>query len=115
MRLAEAGRAVGNELASEGYSELASGETAEFRLMVEGKSRDLNPILRGWGTYFRTGNATAKFDQIDRYVVWRLKRLLIKKRGRNIRAGQVAQWSTEWFRGQGLHRLGGTIRYPKAA
>ena len=76
---------------------------------------DLNPILRGWGNYFRTGNATANFDQIDRYVVWRLKRLLIKKRGRNLRAGQLDQWTPEWFRGQGLHRLGGTIRYPKAA
>jgi hypothetical protein len=21
--------------------------------------RDLNPVLRGWGTYFRTGNAAA--------------------------------------------------------
>jgi RNA-directed DNA polymerase len=76
---------------------------------------DLNPILRGWGNYFRTGNATAKFDQIDRYVVWRLKRLLIKKRGRNLRASQLDNWTTEWFRGHGLHRLGGTIRYPKAA
>jgi RNA-directed DNA polymerase len=82
---------------------------------IRGVIADLNPILRGWGNYFRTGNATAKFDQIDRYVVWRLKRLLIKKRGRNLRAGQLDQWTTEWFREQGLHRLGGTIRYPKAA
>ena len=50
---------------------------------------DLNPILRGWGNYFRTGNAADKFRQIDRYVVWRLVRLLIKKRGRNLRAGQA--------------------------
>ena len=28
----------------------------------------LNPILRGWGNYFRTGNAAEKFIQIDRYV-----------------------------------------------
>ena len=27
---------------------------------------DLNPILRGWGNYFRTGNAAIKFNQIDR-------------------------------------------------
>ena len=25
---------------------------------------ELNPILRGWGNYFRTGNAAAKFRQI---------------------------------------------------
>jgi RNA-directed DNA polymerase len=44
---------------------------------------DLNPILRGWGNYFRTGNAAIKFRQIDRYVAWRLFRLMVKKRGRN--------------------------------
>jgi RNA-directed DNA polymerase len=76
---------------------------------------ELNPILRGWGNYFRTGNAAIKFIQIDRYVVWRLHRLLIKKRGRNLRAGQADQWTEEWFNGHGLHRLRGTIRYPKAA
>ncbi|MEY8016550.1 group II intron maturase-specific domain-containing protein [Mycobacterium servetii] len=52
---------------------------------------DLNPILRGWGNYFRTGNAAKKFRQADWYVVHRL------------------------FNGHGLHRLRGTIRYPKAA
>jgi RNA-directed DNA polymerase len=75
----------------------------------------LNPILRGWGNYFRTGNAADKFTEIDRYVTWRLKRLLIKKRGRNLRAGQAAQWTTTWFKEHGLHQLSGTIRYPKAA
>jgi RNA-directed DNA polymerase len=76
---------------------------------------DLNPILRGWGNYFRTGNAATKFIQIDRYVVWRLFRLMVKKRGRNLRAGQADQWTEKWFNGHGLHRLRGTIRYPKAA
>jgi RNA-directed DNA polymerase len=75
----------------------------------------LNPVLRGWGNYFRTGNAADKFVQIDRYVSWRLKRLLLKKRGRNLRAGQADQWTQKWFEGHGLHRLSGTIRYPKAA
>jgi RNA-directed DNA polymerase len=67
----------------------------------------LNPILRGWGNYFRTGNAADKFRQIDQYVVWRLFRLMVKKRGRNLRAGQAGQWTEEWFNGHGLHRLRG--------
>ena len=75
----------------------------------------LNPILRGWGNYFRTGNAAGKFVQIDRYVVWRLFRLMVKKRGRNLRAGQADQWTKAWFKEHGLHQLSGTIRYPKAA
>ncbi len=76
---------------------------------------ELNPVLRGWGNYFRTGNAADKFQMIDRYVTWRLHRLMVKKRGRNLRAGQADQWTEEWFNGHGLHRLRGTIRYPKAA
>jgi RNA-directed DNA polymerase len=76
---------------------------------------DLNPILRGWGNYFRTGNAADKFRQADDYVVRRLRSLMIKKRGRNLHAGQAQAWTEEWFNGHGLHRLRGTIRYPKAA
>jgi RNA-directed DNA polymerase len=76
---------------------------------------DINPILRGWGNYFRTGNAAIKFRQADDYVAWRLRRLMIKKRGRNLRAGQVQAWTEDWFNGHGLHRLRGTIRYPRAA
>jgi RNA-directed DNA polymerase len=75
----------------------------------------LNLFLRGWGNYFRTGNSAAKFVQIDRHVTWRLKRLLIKKRGRNLRTGQTDRWTPAWFHDQGLHKLMGTIRYPKAA
>jgi RNA-directed DNA polymerase len=75
----------------------------------------LNLFLRGWGNYFRTGNATKEFTSLDRYVSWRLKRLLIKKRGRNLRAGQAKTWTRTWFHDQGLHQLTGTIRYPKAA
>ncbi len=75
----------------------------------------LNLFLRGWANYFRTGNAHQKFAEIDRHVTWRLKRLLIKQRGRNLRAGQAAKWTPAWFHDQGLHQLMGTIRYPKTA
>ena len=75
----------------------------------------LNRFLRGWGNYFRTGNGAIKFRQLDRYVAWRLHRLLVKKRGRNLHAGQANRWTEDWFHNQGLHKLGGTIRYPKAA
>lgn len=76
---------------------------------------DLNPVLRGWGNYFRTGNAADKFRQIDRHVAWRLRRLLVKQKGRNLRAGQAGRWTEDWFVELGLHRLRGTIRYPGAA
>jgi RNA-directed DNA polymerase len=76
---------------------------------------DLNPVLRGWGNYFRTGNAADKFRQADKYAVFRLRRLMIKKRGRNLHAGQLEAWTEEWFNGHGLYQLRGTVRYPKAA
>src|SRR5260370_23636582 len=74
----------------------------------------LNPILRGWGNYFRTGNAADKFRQIDKYVTWRLFRLMVKKRGRNLRGGHAHRWAGEGFNGNGLHRIRRTIRHPEA-
>jgi RNA-directed DNA polymerase len=75
--------------------------------------RDLNPILRGWGNYFRTGNASLKFQQIDRYVHDRLIRLLVTRGGDRKRAFHPADWPiTRFVNDHGLHRLLGTIRYP---
>jgi RNA-directed DNA polymerase len=75
----------------------------------------LNPVLRGWGAYFRTGNAADKFGQVDAYVTWRLRRLLLKRHGRHLHAGQALRWTPDFFHALGLHRLRGTIRYPEAA
>jgi RNA-directed DNA polymerase len=83
----------------------------DIRVVID----ELNPILRGWGNYFRTGNASDKFIEIDRYVAWRLKRLMIKRKGRNLRAGQADRWTAHWLKDMGLHRLMGTIRYPGTA
>ena len=76
---------------------------------------DLNPVLRGWANYFRTGNAADKFHGVDRHVEARLRRYLVRRAGRNLRPGQWTQWTPDWFREQGLYRLRGTIRYPGAA
>ena len=76
---------------------------------------DLNPILRGWGNYFRTGNAATKFRQVDDYVVRRLCRLHGQEAGPEPARRTGRSWTEDWFNGHGLHRLRGTIRYPKAA
>jgi hypothetical protein len=75
----------------------------------------LNPVLRGWGAYFRTGIAADKFGHVDDYVNWRLTRLLIKRHGRQLRPGQAARWTPAFLHALGLYRLRGTIRYPEAA
>jgi RNA-directed DNA polymerase len=75
----------------------------------------LNPVLRGWGAYFRTGNAADKFGAVDDYVNRRLQGLLRQRHGRQIRAGDAAQRTADFFHALGLHRLRGTIRYPEVA
>ena len=88
---------------------------ARLREPVRSLVAELNLVLRGWGAYFRTGNAAIKFGQVDDYVAWRLKRLLVQRHGRNLRPGQAAQWTPDYFHALGLHRLRGTIQYPEAA
>jgi group II intron reverse transcriptase/maturase len=78
--------------------------------------RDLNPVLRGWGNYFRTGNASIKFQQIDRYVCDRLVGLLAKRGGDRRKPFAPREWTVRRFANEhGLHRLLGTIRYPGLA
>jgi len=74
---------------------------------------DLNPVLRGWGTYFRTGNAARKFLALDEYVVERLNMFRWRRHRRHAKPGQRICWERETYEAMGLHRLRGTIRYPK--
>jgi len=76
---------------------------------------DLNPVLHGWGNYFRTGNATKKFTQLDTHVWRRLLDFMVRRKGRNLRPGDVQQWDRDFFHRLGLHRLRGTVQYPEAA
>ncbi len=73
---------------------------------------EVNQVVRGWGAYFRTGNAAIKFIQIDRYVEERLRELLVKRHGSQLRPGCAAAWRRPFFEALGLYRLNGTIRYP---
>ena len=73
----------------------------------------LNPVLRGWGNYFRTGNASDCFNSLDTHLHRRLRRLMRQRYGRKLRAGQAKAWTPNWFWNHGLHRFLGTVRYPK--
>lgn len=77
--------------------------------------KSLNPVLRGWGNYFRTGNAAQKFIQLDTHVWNRLHAFMVKRKGRNLRAGEARLWDRDFFHRLGLHRLRGTIQYPEPA
>jgi RNA-directed DNA polymerase len=74
----------------------------------------LNPVLRGWGNYFRTGNADGKFNQVDAYVHRRLCRWLWRRGGQRS-SFRRDEWPFERFFGMGLHRLRTTVCYPAQA
>ncbi len=73
----------------------------------------LNPVLRGWGTYFRQGNSSAKFGAVDHYVQERVARMASRKHGlRGINWSDRFTW--DWLGNLGIYRLTGTVRYPTA-
>jgi RNA-directed DNA polymerase len=74
---------------------------------------DLNPVLRGWGAYFRQGNSSAKFGAIDHYVHERVARLASRKHGLT-GFNWSDRFSWDWLGNLGIHRLTGTVRYPTA-
>ena len=73
---------------------------------------EVNQVLRGWGGYFRSGNATRQFRQVDRYVRERLGLFLSKKVGRSGRGR--GRHPAEYFAGIGVYRLDGTVVRYKA-
>ncbi len=75
---------------------------------------ELNPVLRGWGNYFRWGNSAKKFSQIDDYVRERLALFDSKKRQESARRWAEVHTKT-WFTGLGVSRLSGTVRYISSA
>ncbi len=80
---------------------------ADLRAVVE----DLNPVLRGWGAYFRQGNSSAKFGVVDYYVHERIARLASRKHGLH-GINWLDRFTWDWLGDLGIYRLTGTVRYP---
>jgi RNA-directed DNA polymerase len=73
----------------------------------------LNPVLRGWGTYFRQGNSSAKFGAIDSYVHQRMA-ILASRKHRRAGFNWTDRYTWSWLGDLGIYRLQGTVRYPAA-
>lgn len=73
----------------------------------------LNPVLRGWGNYFRSGNAERKFNQMDSYVYQRLAQWMSRRGGQRVQ--RMEKWTHDRFVDMGLYRLRGTVKYPTQA
>src|SRR5262249_2174840 len=74
---------------------------------------ELNPVLRGWGNYFRTGNADRQFTSMDHFVAQSLRRWQYRRGGQ--RPPRRLSFTHAQFYALGLHRLMGTVRYPSQA
>jgi len=71
----------------------------------------LNPVLRGWGNYFRVGNSARKFSTVDSYVHMRLARLASTKYGLSHRNwARTNRFNLEWLTSLEVYRLTGTVR-----
>ena len=74
---------------------------------------ELTPVLRGWGNYFRTGNADREFNKMDGFVVKSLRRWQYRRGGQ--RPTKRVPFTGDQLHGMGLHKLMGTVKYPAQA
>ena len=80
---------------------------------VEQIIAELTPVLRGWGNYFRTGNADREFHKMDTFVVASLRGWQYRRGGQ--RPTKRAPFTGHQLYGMGLHKLMGTVKYPAQA
>jgi len=74
---------------------------------------ELTPVLRGWGNYFRTGNADREFNKVDLFVVKSLRRWQHRRGGQRPTTRDPFIGDPPY--GMGLHKLQGTVKYPAQA
>jgi len=73
----------------------------------------LNPVLGGWGNYFRTGTCRREFHKMDEYGFERLTRWQYRRGGQ--RATRRNPWPGTELYGMGLYQLRRTVRYAAQA
>jgi RNA-directed DNA polymerase len=74
---------------------------------------EVNRAVRDWASYFRVGNSTRKFQDVDHYVHERLAKFLAKKTGRS--GHQRKRYTWAFFEKLGVYRLTGTVKWYTAA
>jgi RNA-directed DNA polymerase len=75
---------------------------------------DMNRRLRGWANYFRWGNSTEKFHQVDHYVHQRLA-IWMSKKHKLRRKRNWDRFDWEWHKRIGVYQLAKARPYPAHA
>ena len=73
---------------------------------------EINQALRHWGPYFRVGNSSRKFQQVDDYVRERLALFLSKKSGHHDRRRE--RFTSPYLKALGVYRLNGAVAWHTA-
>jgi Group II intron, maturase-specific domain len=112
------GDAGGNPAGRSDDSSNAKGNLGSALIRQSGKDvkqiiAELNPVLRGWGNYFRTGNADQEFNKLDGFVFRRMRRWQFRRGGQRVTSRRA--WTGDQLHGMGLYRLRGTVCYPTQA
>src|SRR5438067_10223814 len=76
---------------------------------IESIVAEVNQVVRGWAGYFRVGNSTRKFKDVDHYVHERLAKFLTKKVGRSGHRRRRYTWA--FFENLGVYQLSGTVKW----
>ncbi len=74
----------------------------------------LNPVLRGWSNYFRSGNADREFNELDSYVYRRVTNWINRRGGQRSRF-RLDKWPSKRLYAIGLCRTQGRVSYPAQA
>ncbi len=85
---------------------------------LSGIVETINPILRGWVRYFAIGNSARCFNYVRHWVEMKIRRHVMRARGRRGRSLGWRKWSTRWvYRELGLfddYRVRYYVPPPKA-
>jgi len=72
----------------------------------------LNPVVRGWGNYFRYGNVNKLYQRLDEWMRMRLRSFLEKKRAVTHQNKRIGNWQ---LKSQGLVLLQELLPIPSPA